>query len=153
MKKLYLLFIIITGCSSTSNNFPNDINIAPNQLIYKDNRMQMWANDDKGIHHNYSPNDSIEYAVVTNHISSNLHTTFLGYCNYHSVSEIVNIGPKIVSVLSHAENNIYNRLDNARRKFENNNDYPNRVQSGVSVMTPGPQRSFQPVQQTTDTKN
>ena len=54
MKKLYLLFIIITGCSSISNNFPDDINIAPNQLIYKDNRMQMWANDDKGIHHNLS---------------------------------------------------------------------------------------------------
>ena len=153
MKKLYLLFMIITGCSSTSNNFPDDINIVPNQLIYKDNRMQMWANDAKGIHHNYSPNDSSEYAEVTNHISSNLHTTFLGYCNYHSISEIVNIGPKIVRVLSHAENNIYNRLDNARREFENNNDYPNRVQSGVSVMTPGPQRSFQPVQQTTDTKN
>jgi hypothetical protein len=65
----------------------------------------------------------------------------------------VNIGPKIVSVLSHAENNIYKRLDNARKKLENSNDYPNRVQSGVTVMTPGPQRSFQPVQQTTDTKN
>jgi len=155
MKKLYLLFIIITGCSSTSNNFPDDINIAPNQLIYKDNRMQMWANDDKAIHHNYSPNDSIEYSQVTKHIGSNLNTTFLGYCNYHSISEIVNVGPETIIVLSNEENTITGRLKNARGPLQSSNDYPPKVQSGVSIMesNPGPQRSFQPVQQTTDTKN
>ena len=155
MKKLYLLFIIITGCSSTSNNFPDDINIVPNQLIYKDNRMQMWANDDKSIHHNYSPNDSIEYNQVTKHIGSNLNTTFLGYCNYHSISEIVNVGPETIIVLSNEENTIADRLKNARGPLQSSNDYPPKAQSGVSIMesSPGPQRSFQPVQQTTDTKN
>ena len=50
MKKLYLLLIIFCGCSINSHQFPSDINIDKNQLIYKDDKMQIWAHDDKGYH-------------------------------------------------------------------------------------------------------
>ena len=52
--------------SGTSN-----IKLSKNQLLYKDDRMQIWANDNRGYYHNYSPNDSSEYRFVTNHIGSN----------------------------------------------------------------------------------
>ena len=41
MKKLYLLLIIFYGCAFNSYQFPPDINIDKNQLIYKDDKMQI----------------------------------------------------------------------------------------------------------------
>ena len=58
--------------------------------------MQIWANDNRGYYHNYSPNDSSEYRFVTNHIGSNLNSVFLGFCNYHNISEVVSVAPEIL---------------------------------------------------------
>jgi len=93
-------FILIIGCSSATRTLPPDVNIKKNQLIYIDDTLEIWANDGNGKHHNYTPKDSVEYKVVTNHIGSNLNSVFLGYCNFHNNSEIVSVGPEIVSIVT-----------------------------------------------------
>ena len=151
MKKLYLLLIIFYGCSFNSHQFPSDINIDKNQLIYKDDKMQIWAHDDKGHHHNFTPADSAQYKLVTNHIGSNLNSIFVGRCNYHGVAEVVIVSPEIVSIKTRLANS------SSRSSARKNNRVPERVNNGTGVQiiqsTPSPARSFQPVQQTTDTKN
>ena len=151
MKKLYLLIIIFYGCAFNSYQFPPDINIDKNQLIYKDDKMQIWAHDDKGYHHNFTPADSAQYKLVTNHIGSNLNSIFVGRCNYHGVAEVVIVSPEIVSIKTRLANS------SSRSSARKNNRVPERVNNGTGVQiiqsTPSPARSFQPVQQTTDTKN
>ena len=85
---LALVMININGCSGTKNTVPSNVNIKKNQLIYINDTMEIWANDGEGNHHNYTPQDSAEYKVVTNHIGSNLNSVFLGYCNLHRYSAI-----------------------------------------------------------------
>ena len=119
--------------------------------IYKDDKMQIWAHDDKGYHHNFTPADSAQYKLVTNHIGSNLNSIFVGRCNYHGVAEVVIVSPEIISIKTRLANN------NSRSSARKNNRVPERVNNGTGVQiiqsTPSPARSFQPVQQTTDTKN
>ena len=113
--------------------------------------MQIWAHDDKGYHHNFTPADSAQYKLVTNHIGSNLNSIFVGRCNYDGVAEVVFVSPEIVSIKTRLANN------NSRSSARKNNRVPERVNNGTWVQiiqsTPSPARSFQPVQQTTDTKN
>ena len=142
--------LIFYGCAFNSYQFPHDINIDKNQLIYKDDKMQIWAHDDKGYHHNFTPADSAQYKLVTNHIGSNLNSIFVGRCNYHGVAEVVIVSPEIISIKTRLANN-------SRSSSRKKNKVPETVNNGTGVQiiqsTPSPARSFQPVQQTTDTKN
>ena len=67
------------------------------------------------------------------------------------VAEVVIVSPEIVSIKTRLANN------NSRSSARKNNRVPARVNNGTGVQiiqsTPSPARSFQPVQQTTDTKN
>ena len=87
---------------------------------------------------------------MTNHIGSNLNSIFVGRCNYHGVAEVVIVSPEIISIKTRLANN-------SRSSSRKKNRVPETVNNGTGVQiiqsTPSPARSFQPVQQTTDTKN
>ena len=111
MKNIYIRIIILAaiitisnGCIKTYQKLPPSIDIRKNQLRYIDEKMEIWANDGLGRYHKYLPKDSLEYRLVTNHIGTNLNSIFLGYCNYHKKSEIVSVGPEIVSIISNKPN-------------------------------------------------
>lgn len=159
MKRFLMLiiissFILIIGCSSATRTLPPDVNIKKNQLIYIDDTLEIWANDGDGKHHNYTPKDSVEYKVVTNHIGSHLNSVFLGYCNFHNNSEIVSVGPEIVSIVTTKKTF---RHQMPQEKLYNNNS----IHSTISIMTNttgsgssgGKTHSTIQSEQKTDTKN
>ncbi len=129
-----VIFMVANGCINTKINFPPDINIGKNQLIYKNDRMQIWANDNRGYHHNYSPNDSSEYKFVTDHIGSNLNSVFLGFCNYHNISEIVSVGPDLIRILSSNQSLAKRRSDPAIQQSGNSTENIFGGNSGVSII-------------------
>ena len=57
-----------------------------------------------GAYHHYTPEDSAQYFIVANYLNSHLESTFAGYCNKHRSIEIVNVTPKIVSVMTGPKN-------------------------------------------------
>ena len=131
---LTIILLTINGCINAKINFPPDINLSKNQLLYKDDRMQIWANDNRGYYHNYSPNDSSEYRFVTNHIGSNLNRVFLGFCNYHNISEIVSVGPDLIRILSSNQSLAKRRSDPAIQQSGNSTENIFGGNSGVSII-------------------
>ena len=131
---LTITLLIVNGCINAKINFPPDINLSKNQLLYKDDRMQIWANDNRGYYHNYSPNDSSEYRFVTNHIGSNLNSVFLGFCNYHNISEVVSVAPEMIRILSSGQTFAKRRLDTKPQQSENNTENIFGGNSGVSII-------------------
>ena len=151
---LALVIININGCSGTKNIVPSNVNIKKNQLIYINDTMEIWANDGNGKHHNYTPQDSAEYKVVTNHIGSNLNSVFLGYCNLHRYSEIVSVSPEVVSIIrtkkTFQDKMRHEKLyENSSIQFINPSEVPYPISSGSGGQTHSTIQS----EQKTDTKN
>ena len=151
---LALVMININGCSGTKNTVPSNVNIKKNQLIYINDTMEIWANDGEGNHHNYTPQDSAEYKVVTNHIGSHLNSVFLGYCNLHRYSEIVSVSPEVVSIIrtkkTFQDKMRHEKLyENSSIQFINPSEVPYPISSGSGGQTHSTIQS----EQKTDTKN
>lgn len=159
MKRFLMLiiissFILIIGCSGATSTLPPNLNIKKNQLIYIDDTLEIWANDGNGKHHNYTPQDSADYKVVTNHIGSHLNSVFLGYCNLHRYSEIVSVSPEVVSIIrtkkTFQDKMRHEKLyENSSIKFINPSEVPYPISSGSGGQTHSTIQS----EQKTDTKN
>ena len=149
-----LLMLNINGCINAKKILPTNLNIKKNQLIYIDDTMEIWANDGNGKHHNYTPKDSAEYKVVTNHIGSHLNSVFLGYCNLHRFSEIVTVSPDIVSIIK-TKKTFQNKIQQ-EKQYENNSINfidPSEVSYPISSGGGGQTHSTIQSEQKTDTKN
>ena len=131
------IFVLWTaGCILQKSFIPIDVNIPKNQMIYRDQKMDIWAHDGFGAYHHYTPEDSAQYFTVANYLSSHLESTFAGYCNKHKKIEIVNVTPKIVSVMT-GPNDLNNNSESALdQKYGRKNEVGSggRTSSGISVI-------------------
>ena len=145
-----MIFLIglfcINSCINQKTVIPSDIDIKKNHLIYRNEQMEIWAHDGLGAYHHYTPEDSAQYFTVANYLSSHLESTFAGYCNKHKKIEIVNVTPKIVSVMT-GPNDLNNNSESALdQKYGRKNEVGSggRTSSGISVIKTNTQGETHP---------
>ena len=129
-----LTVLSIVACISPTKVVPDGINIEKNRLIYLDVEMEIWAHDGKGVYHHYVPQDSVEYLTVANHLGTHLESTFLAFCNLHQNSEIVNVGPNVVSIILSPKKVSESRLAADRLKRINSEENSGTSSNGVSII-------------------
>ena len=108
--------------------------------------MEIWAHDGLGAYHHYTPEDSAQYFTVANYLSSHIESTFAGFCNKHKKIEIVNVTPKIVSVMT-GPNDLNNNSESALdQKYGRKNEVGSggRTSSGISVIRTNTQGETHP---------
>ena len=93
-----------TGGILQKSFIPLDINIQKNQMIYRDQKMDIWAHDWNGNYHHFTVGDSTQYFQLTKQFGAQLENAFMGHCNSHNKVEIVNISPVLIFVIN-APNN------------------------------------------------
>ena len=152
------IFVLCTaGCILQKSVIPIDVNISKNQMIYRDQKMDIWAHDGFGTYHYYTPEDSAQYFIVANHLNSHLESTFAGYCNKHRSIEIVTVTPKIVSIMT-GPKNLNNNFESTFNDIYGGREVGSdgSTPSGISVIrgnTQGETHSTIQSEQKVDTKN
>ncbi|MEA1880892.1 MAG: hypothetical protein U9N31_00595 [Candidatus Marinimicrobia bacterium] len=69
-------------------------------MMYRENPMEIWAQDLNGNYHHFTSNDSVQYLSLTQQFGSQLENAFMGHCNSHNKVEIVNISPVLIMVIN-----------------------------------------------------
>ncbi len=98
--KLSIVLILVIGCASNTMFLPKGVTLDKNQMIYRDNPMGIWTHDWQGKYHHYAPEDSAQYYALTQNFGLLLENAFFGHCKRHSIIEIVNISPELITVMN-----------------------------------------------------
>ena len=98
--KLSIMLTLVIGCASNPMFLPKGVTLDKNQMIYRDNPMGIWTHDWQGKYHHYAPEDSVQYYPLTQNFGLQLENAFFGHCKRHSIIEIVNISPSLITVMN-----------------------------------------------------